>query len=107
MITIDGTEYVKVDKDEIKAFTIGETYFIRSVTHHYIGKLIGFDRDEKELILKPCVWVADDGRFTPALRDGALSEVEPYPPELAVTVNRETFVDASKWLHPIPDKQMS
>lgn len=38
---------------------IGANYFIRTVTHHYTGRLIHID--ERELVLESCAWIADNG----------------------------------------------
>ena len=86
-------------------YKIGKAYFIRTVTHHYTGELVGFDRGGKELILKTAAWIASDGRFTQALEKGELSEVEPYPSDTVVSVNRDTIIDSSEWLHNMPESQ--
>ena len=86
-------------------FGIGKKYFIRTVTHHYTGELIGFDRGGRELVLKNCAWIADDGRFEQAIRDSALEEVEPYPSCLPVLINRDTIIDAVIWSHDLPLEQ--
>ena len=83
----------------------GKAYFIRTVTHHFTGELIGFDRGGRELIMKKCAWIASDGRFTQAIVSGTLDEVEPYPTDAIVNINRETIIDAVEWTHPIPESQ--
>lgn len=88
-------------EEEINLWEKDKTYFIRTVTMHLIGKLKSLTN--KELLLDNAVWVADSGRFHNALKDGELSEVEPFVNQ--VIVNRDCIIDATIWDHPIPDKQ--
>lgn len=88
-------------KDEISPWVIGKSYFIRTVTMHLIGKLILLN--EKELVLSECSWIADSGRFHNALKDGNLSEVEPFVDD--VIVNRTSIIDATEWRHALPREQ--
>jgi hypothetical protein len=53
--------------DSQSPYQVGKNYFIRTVTHHYTGKLIKVT--PKELVLKDAAWIADDGRFMNALKD--------------------------------------
>ncbi len=82
---------------------LGKNYFIRSVTHHLVGTLI--EVTPKELWLKDASWVADDGRFMQAIRDGKLNEVEPFPDNEEVPVGRGALIDAVIWKHPLPREQ--
>lgn len=83
-------------------YRVGENYFIRTVTHHYTGKLVAvFDG---ELVLQDAAWIADSGRFADALKDGALLEVEPFPTG-DVIIGRGAIVDASIWNHHLPTAQ--
>lgn len=80
---------------------IGEAVFVRTVTHHYTGTLAACD--ESFLQLDDAAWIADDGRFANALKDGTLNEVEPYPG--TCLVSRGALLDVSEWLHELPRKQ--
>lgn len=80
---------------------IGKNYFIRTVTHHYTGKLVGVT--DKELILEGVAWIADDGRFAEALKTGDFSEVEPYP-DGKVILGRGALLDASVYPFELPRK---
>jgi hypothetical protein len=80
-------------------FEIGKWYFIRTVTHHQVGELVGFDRDGLELIFKNAHWVADDGRFGDMWKRGTFAESEPFPSGLPILVNRESIIDAGEWTH--------
>lgn len=82
-------------------FTLGKTYFIRTVTMHLIGTLewVG----DKELVLSDASWIADSGRWHDALRTGELSEVEPFIDR--VIVGRGAIVDCTQWRHSLPTKQ--
>lgn len=64
---------------EVNPFSefMGVNVFIRSVTHHYTGKvskIVG----STACILESACWIADDGRFHDALKKSEFSEVEPY-----------------------------
>lgn len=77
---------------------IGTNYFIRTVTHHYTGRLEAVYA--KELVLSECAWIADDGRFHNALARGELNEVEPMLGN--VIIGRGSIIDASVWAHKLP-----
>ena len=77
---------------------IGTNYLVRTVTHYYSGKLLALTPGE--LVLGEAAWIPDTGRFSVAVADGVLSEVEPYPGE--VLVMRGAVVDACKWKHALP-----
>lgn len=79
-------------------YQVGKNYFIRTVTHHYTGKLIKVTA--KELLLEDAAWIADDGRFMNALKDGILNEIEPYQDD--VVIGRGAILDATLWRHPLP-----
>lgn len=76
-------------------WVIGESYFIRTVTMHLIGRLTAVY--PTELVLENATWVADSSRFHNALRDGKLSETEPFLHP--VIVGRGAVVDATLWPH--------
>lgn len=90
---------MKIDDLTIKAdfnpFTIGDTWFIRTVTHHLVGELkaVGV----QELVLKggTVMWVADDGRFTQAISKGEFNETEVYGDQ-DVIVGRGSIIDATR-----------
>ena len=80
---------------------LGGNVFVRTVTHHYTGRLVA--ADESFLQLEDAAWIADDGRFADALTSGALSEVEPYPGECLVA--RGAVLDVCVWNHDLPRTQ--
>lgn len=80
---------------------VGRNVFVRTVTHHYTGRLASADR--RWLVLEEAAWIADDGRFADALARGTLSEVEPYPGTCLVGVG--AVLDVSEWLHDLPRVQ--
>lgn len=84
-------------------YKIGKNYFIRTVTHHLTGCLVRVT--SKELVIKDAAWIADDGRFMNALRDGKLNEVEPFPDGQEVVVGRGALIDAVEWKHALPREQ--
>jgi len=83
-------------------WVIDRNYLIRTVTMTLTGRLVFVG--EHELALEDAAWIADTGRFFDALRDGTLSEVEPFP-EGRVIVGRGAIVDAAEWSHPLPRDQ--
>ena len=82
---------------------LGKNVFIRTVTHHYTGKVE--DVTDTEIVLSTASWIAHDGRFHNAMVDGSLDEVEPYHAETLVRVNRGALVDWSAYRHELPTKQ--
>ena len=83
-------------------YKIGKNYFIRTVTMIQIGKLV--EVGPQELVLENACWVADTGRFTQALSEAVLSEVEMFP-KGHVIVGRATVIDACIWPHDLPQEQ--
>ena len=56
-----------------------------------------------EIVLDDAAWIADTGRFYNALKDGTLSEVEPFIGP--VSINRGSIVDVTEWKHALPRTQ--
>ena len=86
---------------EASPYRVGENYFIRTVTHHYTGKLVRIT--SKELVLESAAWIADDGRFMNAIKEGDLNEIEPFLDE--VIIGRGAVIDATPWRHALPRDQ--
>ena len=89
----------KLDISELEDL-IGKKWFFRTVTYHLVGKvekMIG-----SFLQLSNASWVADSGRFTQAIKDGTLSEVEPVGIAL---INLNSVIDMFPWIHPLPKEQ--
>ncbi len=82
---------------------VGRNYFIRTVTHIDIGKLVAVT--DKELVLIDASWIADAGRYAQAIADGVLEEVEPYPDGKKVILGRGALIDAVIWEHDLPREQ--
>ena len=107
-LTIDGTIYVPKDSlknqkiielnGEESVWEIGLNYLIRTVTMIQLGKLIKVT--DKELVLSEACWVADTGRFSEALKEGSLKEVEMF--RRNVIVSRGGIIDATEWLADLP-----
>jgi len=88
-----------VDKSGLP-FKVGKSYFIRTVTYHLVGTVTSVSAGF--LTLKDASWVADSGRFMQAIKNGALSEVEPVGDAI---VNIASITDAFPWLHKLPTEQ--
>jgi hypothetical protein len=94
-----STEPVSIQLS-IHPFEVGQSYFIRTVTYHLIGKLEAIA--DGFLILSSASWIADSGRFMQAIRDGKLDEVEPVGDAV---VNIGSITDAFPWKHSLPKDQ--
>ena len=82
---------------------VGENYFICTVTRYHVGTLVAVT--DKELVLRDASWIADAGRFEQAIKDGDLSEVEPFPDNELVIIGRGALIDAVRWVHKLPRNQ--
>lgn len=91
---------LKTGSDSSHPYKVGKNYFIRTVTHHFTGRLIKVTA--KELVLEDAAWIADDGRFHEALKSGTLNEIEPFPDNAEVIVGRGSLIDAVEWAHKLP-----
>jgi hypothetical protein len=77
--------------------------FIRTLTYFYTGRVIG--QDDREIFLDQAAWIADTGRYAQAMATGVFSEVEPYPPEVVVRIQRSAIVEVVGWIHDLPMAQ--
>ena len=94
---------VKVDiggKNMQTPFKSGNSYFIRTVTYHLVGKVV--KKVGNFLVLKDASWIADSGRFMQAIKEGILDEVEPVGDAI---VNMDSITDAFPWKHKLPTEQ--
>lgn len=82
-------------------FVIGEKIFVRTVTHHLTGRVKSVCG--KFITLSDAAWIADDGRFSQAINEGKLGEVEPV--NCDVRLNAETIIDVYSWAHDLPRVQ--
>ena len=79
-------------------FVVGMAYYFRTVTYHLTGRvkaIVG-----SFLVIEDAAWIADSGRFTQAINDGKLNEVEPM--DVDVIVNTNSITDAPIWKHELP-----
>lgn len=101
-IVIDGEEYIK--KSDCKKvydwktttsdnpfMEIGVSYFIRTVTHFFTGRLIWVG--DKEICLEDACWIADTGRFNEFVAGKTVNESEPFPKGARVIVGRGSIID--------------
>lgn len=79
---------------------VGNTVLIRAVALYYTGVIITLTKEE--VVLKDAAWIASTGRFAAACKSGKLDEVEPYPDDVLVSVNRGAILDVADWNHPAP-----
>lgn len=75
-------------------YEIGEKYLIRTITMIYTGKLVKvFD---KEMVFTNCCWIPETERWNESVMDGIFKEIEPYPTESEVIINRGAVLDMVK-----------
>ena len=101
-ITIgEARELVQMFGNDAEAtpFEVGKKYFIRTVTHHQVGRCTAVKGSF--VVLENASWVADDGRFHTAMSTGEFAEVEPFG-DARVFVNTASIIDAVEWSHDLP-----
>jgi hypothetical protein len=78
----------------------GAVLFIRTVTYHYVGRIL--DMDESFLLLECASWVASaEVRHGSLLANGLTQQTElEYIGSLYL--NRSAIVDMTPWRHPLP-----
>jgi len=81
---------------------IGGVYFIRTVTHHFTGRLVKVG--DKELVIEEAAWIADDGRLADVLKSGEFKEIEPFP-DGPVIIGRGSLIDARRVTFSAPRSQ--
>lgn len=79
---------------------VGQKLFIRTVTYHCTGKVV--KRMGAFIELEDGAWIADSGRFSNAIKNGELDEVEPVG---TMWVNLSSVVDFFPWKHGLPKTQ--
>ncbi len=93
----------KIQATESAPFVVGRTYFIRTVTYHLVGRVEKIVGNFLVLERETASWIADSGRFTQAIDNGDLNEVEPV--ETKCYVNISSIVDVFDWVHKLPREQ--
>ena len=83
---------------------IGRCWFIRSVTYHYVGRVVAIfgESPDTTLVLAEASWVADSGRFMQCIATGSLQEVEPVG---TMYVKVSGIIDFFPWRHKLPTEQ--
>ena len=82
---------------------IGENYLIRTVTMIYTGKLTKVY--DKELVIVYAAWIPETERWADTVEKGTFKEVEPYPDDSEVIINREAILDVTKVYWKLPREQ--
>ena len=82
---------------------IGESYLVRTITMIYTGKLIKVYG--KELVFVETAWIPETERWADTVANGTFKEVEPYPKDAEVIINRETILDITKVYWKLPTEQ--
>lgn len=79
---------------------LGKSYFFRTVTYHLVGKVV--QKEGQFLKLEGASWIADSGRFSQAIKEGTLNEVEPVG---IAFINLSSVTDFFPWVHALPTEQ--
>ena len=79
---------------------VGKKLFIRTVTYHCVGKVK--KRMGAFIELEDASFIGDSGRFSNAIKEGTLDEVEPVGTQW---VNLSAIVDFFPWKHKLPTEQ--
>jgi len=79
---------------------VGKKFFFRTVTYYLVGRVIKIIGSIAQL--EDASWVADSGRFTQAIKEGTLNEIEPVG---ECYLNIQTIVDFFPWKHDLPMDQ--
>lgn len=83
---------------------VGKTYFVRTVTYHYLIQVKA--KNGKE-VKGRASWIPDSGRYADFINEGKIegsAEVEPIEPDLILRL--DTIVDYCEWTHQFLDKQI-
>lgn len=93
---LEIVELMKHKKSAVKhPLTVGQNYFIRTITHYYTGRLkevVG-----QWLVLDDASWIADTGRFHDFLKDGKCNEYESFIESVMVPI--ASIIDVTIWKH--------
>lgn len=85
-------------KKSVNPVVVGKAVLIRTVTHYHVGRIVEIYNGY--IVLEDAAWVADTGRFSDALKSGAVNEAEPFP--RAVAVATSSIVDVTLWTGSVP-----
>jgi len=85
-------------------FRKGKGYLIRTVTMIYTGEFVRLEGDH--IIVKKAAWIPETARWADSVSSGKFNEVEPYPDESEVAINRQACLDmvAVDWKLPREQK---
>ena len=88
------------EKIEISSYEdmIGKSFFFRTVTYHTVGRVIRMFGDVIEL--ENASWIPDSGRYSTAILNGELDEVEYIGNRF---VKMSSIVDFDHWVHELPN----
>ena len=99
----DLKDLINQPQDMSSPYACGTNYIIRTVTMIYTGKLVSVY--DKELVLEDAAWIAETARWYDTLKNGSLSEVEPFP-DGNIIISRGAIVDVAVWVHKLPRVQL-
>lgn len=85
-------------------FKKGQGYLIRTVTMIYTGEFVRLEGDY--IIVKKTAWIPETARWADSVSSGKFNEIEPYPDDSEVAINRQACLDivAVDWKLPRDQK---
>lgn len=104
-VAIDPFKLSKLSKGRETKMKVGMKVFILTVTFYYTG--IVEEILDNEIVLTQAAWIPISGRWTNAVAVGVseIREVEPFPADLPVMVQRDPIVAWFPWNHALPRVQ--
>ena len=91
--------------EDFSSLKVGDKVFLRTVTYHYTGEIATLD--DETMILKKAAWVADSCRFSKSVEKGVFSELEIYPSDMPVFINRKAIVDTCRVQWDLPRENVT
>ena len=76
---------------ETKFLMKGKSYLVRTVTMIYTGEFVRLDGDF--IIMNNVAWIPETKRWADTVKDGVFEEVEPYPDNSEVAINKQACLD--------------
>lgn len=84
-------------------FKKGKGYLIRTVTMIYTGEFVRLDGDL--IIVKNAAWIPETARWADSCATGKFNEVEPYPDNAEIAINRQACLDIMQVEWKLPREQ--
>ena len=84
-------------------YKVGKNYLIRTITMIYTGEFVAIEGDN--LLMKNVAWIPETARWMKTVSEGEFNEVEPYPENSIVAINRQAILDVVQVSWKLPKEQ--